>query len=339
MSYQRDELQQVEPDRLAVGQGSRANPYVFLVGTPRSGTTMLKRMINAHPLIAITRETHWIPDHFEKQNGVDAQGRITAGIVDALYGYHRFEQLKLDRERLEEMIAHKPHMTYAALVTLIFDLYGLRKHKPLVGDKTPCYVSKLPLLHALWPQAKFIHLIRDGRDVCLSMLNWRMAHKDVGRFSTWERDPIVTTALWWKALVGIGRQQGLALGSNQYLEVTYDSLVEKSEAECRRFAQFLNVDYHDSMHNYYLGRTQSAENMSANAAWLPPTPGMRNWRTEMFPEDVAKFEAAAGNLLEDLGFDLSPQGITAEIKENVAGIRAQFRIEALARKWRLPEIW
>ena len=182
------------------------NPYVFLVGTPRSGTTMLKRMVDAHPLVAITRETHWVPRHFEKRMGVDAHGCITPDIVDVLFAYYRFEQMKLTRSDLADFVGQNPAIPYATLATFIFDRYGLRKHKPIVGDKTPCYLAKILTLHQLWPAAKFVHLIRDGRDVCMSMLNWRMAYKDVGRFSTWEIDPVVTIALWWKALVGIARQ-------------------------------------------------------------------------------------------------------------------------------------
>jgi len=63
-------------------------------------------------------------------------------------------------------------LSYASFVTGIFDLYGKSHGKALVGNKTPDAVRKLDTLHAIWPQARFVHVIRDGRDVALSMFNW-----------------------------------------------------------------------------------------------------------------------------------------------------------------------
>ena len=146
-----------------------SNPYVFLVGSPRSGTTMLKRMVNAHPWVAITRETHWIPRYYEKRKGVTEEGYVTERLVQHLFEHPRFEQMKFKHKALLKIIQEQPGLTYAALVSQIFDNYGRRKNKPLVGDKTPTYVRKLPMLHKLWPNARLVHLIRDGRDVWLSM--------------------------------------------------------------------------------------------------------------------------------------------------------------------------
>ena len=202
-----------------------SNPYVFLVGSPRSGTTMLKRMVNAHPWVAITRETHWIPRYYEKRKGVTEEGYVTERLVQHLFEHPRFEQMKFKHKALLKIIQEQPGLTYAALVSQIFDNYGRRKNKPLVGDKTPTYVRKLPMLHKLWPNARLVHLIRDGRDVWLSMKHWRMAAKSAGKFASWNVDPLVTTALWWKALVGIGRRDGNAIGKDLYREFKYEQLV------------------------------------------------------------------------------------------------------------------
>ena len=93
----------------------------------------------------------------------------------------------IGREDLEKLIATSKQIPYAKFVSSIFDLYGQRQGKRLVGDKTPGYVRHIPLLHALWPKARFVHLIRDGRDVCLSMLNWKRAHKSGGRLGIYLR--------------------------------------------------------------------------------------------------------------------------------------------------------
>jgi len=314
------------------------NPYVFLVGCPRSGTTMLKRMVNAHPLVAITRETHWIPRYFEKQRGVTADGFVTDRLVDKLFDHHRFPQMKISREKLQAMIEGSPNLTYAELVSQIYNRYGQRKQKPIVGDKTPTYVRKIPTLHGLWPSARFVHLIRDGRDVWLSIKQWRMAKKSAGQFSTWKIDPLVTTALWWKALVGMGRRDGALLGSEQYREIHYRDLVTQPDVECRRLANFLGLPHVEAMERFYEGRTQHDNQLSTNAAWLPPTPGRRNWQTQMEPHEIERFEAAAGTLIEEIGYDRAFPKISTSVQGEVNALKKEFAAEVDGR-WQLPEPW
>ncbi len=314
------------------------NPYVFLVGSPRSGTTMLKRMVNAHPLLAITRETHWIPRFYEKQKGVTAEGHVTEKLVDLLFEHHRFDQMKIKRRTLLKIVREQSDLTYASLVGQIFDHYGRRKNKPLVGDKTPTYVRKLPILHQLWPAARFVHLIRDGRDVWLSMRQWRMAAKSAGKFPSWNVDPLITTALWWKALVGMGRRDGREIGNSQYCEFKYEQLVAQPDIECRKLAHFLDLPHVEAMERYYEGRSQPDAQLSTNAAWLPPTPGRRDWRTQLKDKDIEKFEAAAGDLLENLGYKRRCPRISQQVREEVERIKRQFT-ESVDGRWKLPEPW
>jgi hypothetical protein len=299
---------------------------------------MLKRMVNAHPLVAITRETHWIPRMVEKHRGVTADGRVTAMLIDRLFEHHRFEQMKVGREKLEKQLRKCPNLLYSDLVSEIFNQFGRRKDKPLVGDKTPTYVRKLPTLLALWPHTRILHLIRDGREVWLSMRNWRMAHKAAGKFASWRTDPLVTTALWWRALVSIGRRDARLLPPTQYLELRYEDLVGSAERECDRIADFLQLPRARSMHRFYEGRTQVGGDLSANAAWLPPVAGRRNWRAEMHQRDVEKFEAAAGDLLTALHFERMFPTVSSSVQRQVDEVKQQFTQEVAAR-WRLPDTW
>lgn len=314
------------------------NPYVFLVGSPRSGTTMLKRMINAHPWVAITRETHWIPRFYEKKKGVTEEGLVTEKLVEYLFEHRRFDQMKIKRSALLKLVKEQPEATYASLVSQIFDNYGRRKKKPLVGDKTPTYVRKLPVLHKLWPEARIVHLIRDGRDVWLSMKNWRMAHKAAGKFNSWKIDPLVTTAFWWKALVAMGRSDGNVLGKDLYYDLKYEDLIAHPDVECKKLAGFLGLPHVEAMERYYEGRTQLGEQLSTNAAWLPPTPGRRDWRTQMESHDIEKFEAATGNLLDELGYERACPKISSKVRKEVESVKQKFAAE-VAGRWRLPESW
>ncbi len=299
------------------GQADRAsspNPYVFIVGCPRSGTTLLERMVDAHPRIAIIHETHWIARYFKRRIGLAPDGTVTEGLVERLAEYSRFSHMKIDREDLLQLVASSDEpVSYRDFVSYIFDHYGRQVGKRLVGDKTTGgYLRNLSILHGLWPQARFVHLIRDGRSVCLSMLHWPKAHRAAGRLALWKESPVATTALWWKWQVRLGLEGGRPLGPERYCEVRYESLVDNPAEQCSALCDFLQFDYDPAMLRFNEGRTQTTAGLSANQAWLPPTPGLRNWRTQMAPDDVELFEALAGDLLSELGYPRTCDRISAK---------------------------
>ena len=316
------------------------NPYVFIVGCPRSGTTLLQRMIDAHPQIAITPETHWIPRYFQGRIGVTPDGVVTAELIDRLLEYERFSKLEIDRATLQTLIGSSPKLLYSSFVSKLFDLYGQAQGKALVGDKTPAYVEKLPMLHELWPHAKIVHLIRDGRDVCLSLRNWSRGEKTCGRFSSWAEDPIATVAFWWKRLVQVGQENGAVLGSKLYYELRYESLVQNPEQECSALCEFLGLKYHQAMLRFFEGRTRKEPGLNSKDAWLPPTPGLRDWTKEMPLAEVERFEAAAGDLLAALGYTRLVPVLAGEQLQHAARIGSSFtgeiRRRGLPRHWQVP---
>ena len=291
------------------------NPYVFIVGCPRSGTTLLQRIVNAHPQIAITPETHWIARLFEKRKGLTPEGVVTRKLISRLLEQPGFTRLGIGQEDLLAMIAGGRPVSYSSLVTRIFDSYGKAQGKALVGDKTPGYVRRMNTLHALWPEARFVHLIRDGRDVYLSMRHRPLHHPKPGVFDAWAEEPALTAARWWELNVRGGRKAGNSLRSGLYYEMRYESLVAHPREECEALSAFLSLPYDDAMLRFHEGRERTAPPSDTKLFWLPPTrgessfrlrpitPGLRNWRSQMLPEDVERFEAAAGGLLDELEYE------------------------------------
>ncbi len=312
--------------------GSARNPCLFVVGCPRSGTTLLKRMVDAHPEIAITRETHWIARFYRKRIGITSEGLVTPQLIPSLLKYHRFSLLGIDRTDLETRVWNGEQDQFADFVSRLFDLYGRRREKSLVGDKTPGYVRHIGLLHELWPRARFVHLIRDGRDVCLSMLDWSKAGASAGRLITFQEDPVSTTAFWWKRNVRLGRASGSILPSGLYHEVHYERLCEEPQEECRLLCRFLGVPFQSRMLQFHEGRTNPDPGLSPKSAFLPPTPGLRDWRQQMPREDVERFEAAAGDLLDDLGYERGISQPSPDSLVRAAYIRRQLSTSE-SRKW------
>jgi hypothetical protein len=315
------------------------NPYVFIVGCPRSGTTLLQRLLDAHPQLAVIDETRWVDHWCTERKGVTAEGFVTGELIARLLDFPRFAQLGLDREELEALLDGSRPLSYPSFVSRLFDLYGSSQGKPLVGDKTPRYVRSLPTLHEFFPQARFVHLIRDGRGTSLSVVSWRKAAKLARTFPTWNEHPVLTAALWWEWQVRLGCEAGASLGPRLYYEVRYEALVSDSAGELEPLCAFLGLPFVEAMLRYHEGRQRPESGLSAKSAWLPPTRGLRDWRTQMGAEDVERFEAAAGDLLDELGYPRAVPEPSAEAREVAAGVRDAFSHELRSRGRRVPARW
>ncbi len=316
------------------------NPFLFIVGCARSGTTLLQRIIDAHPLVTIPPETHWIPLFFKKRIGLTPEGNVTDEFIHRLWEYPRFQGMKIDMTELEKLFGENKQIQYADLVSKIFDLYGKKQKKSLVGDKTPPYVRNIDRLHSLFPEAKFIHLIRDGRDVCLSALSWNHFERTMSFLTEcWRENPVAAIALWWKRNVRLGRQQGAALGAGLYYEMHYEALVKNPTEECRKLCDFIGVQYDDSMVRFHEGKTKTDSGLSSKEAWLPITGGLRDWTSQLSPEDIELFEATSGDLLAELGYPRAFIHPSPEKLKHAAGIYESFTADLQSRRHRFPSEW
>jgi hypothetical protein len=315
------------------------NPYVFLVGCLRSGTTLLQRIVDAHPQIAVIHEAQWVPRWYERRVGLTRDGLVTPEFVARLRAHRRFARLELDPADIEALIADGRPKHYARFVTEVFELYGRGKGKPLVGEKSPGYVRHISTLHELWPAARIVHLIRDGRDVGLSVLDWKKQDRTAGMFPTWSEDPVTTTALWWEWHVRLGREAGATLPPERYYELRYESLVADPERETEQLCAFLGVPYDSSMLRFHEGRMRATPGRSAKAAWLPVTRGLRSWRDHMPSDDVRRFEAASGPLLDELGYPRMEEAPSERALLRAAHLRAAFADHTRSRRRRTPAVW
>ena len=178
------------------------------------------------------------------------------------------------------------------------------------------------MLHGLFPAARFIHIIRDGRNTALSTLSWANGSKGPGKWPLWNEDPLGTCALWWRWQAGTGQQDGRVLGSGYYHQVKYEDLVNNPQKELTLMAKFLSIEYSDAMENYHAGKTRHAPGLSAKSAWLPPVKNLRSWRKDMSAEDIGVFEGIAGNLLRENGYtclgNTAGKNVTARVKRSLS---------------------
>ena len=302
--------------RSALRRGSSGPPPApFVVGATRSGTTLLRLMLDAHPEIAIPSETHFIPELISAR---EKHGASREQMLELLTSHRRWGDFTIEPGELAERWAQIEPLSGPEAVRAFFHLYADKqdKHGARWGDKTPGYVKSMREIQGYLPEARFIHLIRDGRDVALSVLK-----------QSWGPQSIEAAAEKWRSRVNRGRSQAPYLG--YYIEVKFEDLVLDTERELRRICEFIEVPFDENMLGYHLtaeqrlqekaralprvhGEAQSAEKRLASHAktFEPPNPEMiGTWRQRMSPADRAAYEALAGDLLAELGYDAeAPNG-------------------------------
>ena len=195
-------------------------------------------------------------------------------------------------------------MTTGEAIAAVFEAYAAERGKPRWGDKTPLYMQHLPLLERLFPEASFVHLIRDGRDAALSFLSVPEGIMTEGW--GYPRDA-AGFACQWATEVRAARALGERVGPGRYLELRYEALVADPAGELRRTCSFAGLEYDEAMLGY-VGRTESARKEHQQRLNEPPRVGVRDWSTEMPVADREAFEAVAGDLLAELGYPVTEQG-------------------------------
>jgi hypothetical protein len=286
-------------------------------------------MLDNHPHLAVSNDPHFIPFAIDGvRDGRDPP--VTDALVYWLLGYRTFSRLELTEAEVREVAALSA--SYSELVENLYTAYARNHGKELAGEKTPRYVRFLPLLHSLFPWAKMVHLIRDGREVALSTLDWARPDRGPGRFRLWQTHPLAACALSWRWHVATGLRDGRPLGASLYCEVRYEDLIESPEATLGALAAFLELPSAPEMLEYHRGRRRAEPGLSAKDAWLPPTRGLRDWRTQMSAREVELFEAIAGDLLAALGYERAYDNISAEIEELAAKCRDAWAAEMRERR-------
>lgn len=289
-------------------------------------------MLDSHPRMAVPPESHFIPRLTERRRRYERQGgfRVDAFLAD-LGAEEGFEQWGLPLDGLRSALAdHLPKDLPDAL-RATYRLHAQRSGKERFADKTPPYVCNLPLLADLFPESRFIHVIRDGRDVALSFLDMSFGPRRITK-----------AALLWKERVVAGRLAGHQLGPDRYLEVRYESLASAPEAVVRAVCDFVDLEFDARTLNYH---RRAREVVSGDGGrerhpgiFSPPIPGMRDWRTQMAPGDVGAFEAIAGVLLDELGYERNSPPTEPPTHETLRALveEAERSRQALARtRWKL----
>jgi hypothetical protein len=307
---------------LALGRvtAPRAAAPVVILGVSRSGTTLLKEMLDRHPELAIPTESYFIPQLWDRHGAeVDADA-----FVADLARMERIAAWGVDPAAVRERLpARAPfHVAVQATYACYAQARGCRRF----GDKTPLYMQRLPHVARAFPDARYVHIVRDGRDACLSFL----AMQRRPRFNFARPRDLAGFAAQWRMEVAGARALGAALPAGRYLELRYEDLVADSRRHLERVCDFLGLDFDEAMLDYHRAVDPSLL-LDHPLLTEPPRRARSAWRDGMAPADVRRFEAIAGDLLDDLGYPRDHRRPSLLARTRAALTYARAR--AIVRVW------
>jgi hypothetical protein len=275
----------------------RSAPF-FVVGCQRSGTTLLRFMLDCHPKLAVPRESHFLvtcaPGRFERWDASRSLERILG---------HPLFWSDGDRARIEAVVADERPSDYVTLLRAVFASYAEADGKVRWGDKTPGHVAHMNRLAKLFPDARFIHLIRDGRDVSASIVE-----------RPWGPPNPSSAAFWWRRKVAQGRDFGRRLGPGRYLEVHYEDLVERTEETLRRICRFIGEEYDPLILGYptaAVPKIQALDPAAHHGLVHPPRRRREDWREGLTRRQIVATESVCRRRLAELGYEPGPRSTTA----------------------------
>jgi hypothetical protein len=228
-------------------------PVFFVVGNQKSGTTWLMRMLDAHPEILCKGEGRffggsWRQKSLKQRDRMRPASSLYNAVLDAEY-----LRLWIERSVWSRNDSADEHLDNLTRMAIDYFLGGelLKSGKRVVGDKSPLLTPEtIREISAIYPEAKVIHIIRDGRDVAVSAAhharNFGRARKrsepSETEESVFSEGQLEKLAAEWASRVGKTVEDGPELLGKNYTEVRYEDLLHMPEAEVQRLLAFLAVD-------------------------------------------------------------------------------------------------
>jgi hypothetical protein len=279
-------------------------PLFFIIGRPRSGTTLLRILFEAHPHVTIPPESPFIIGLYKKYGKVKMWDEQTiTGFCEDLYKQRYFDKWLVEKDRLlNSLMEEKGENTFQVMFrkvcltySSVFEKDGIR----MIGDKNPAYSIFANRVHKLFPEAKIIHITRDYRDNYLSLIKVNF------------EVPIVPLVIYrWKFALRLmlklkKKNPGLIY------TIKYEDLAADPENRFRELCGFLGIDYDPSVMSFYQKKSEVEKayagsddlNLVHKSLFNPiSTERMNRWQSEMSPRDIRIADLVAGKTAEKAGY-------------------------------------
>jgi hypothetical protein len=247
---------------------------IFIGGEGRSGTTLMRAMINNHPKIFCGPETHFFID----KNFIDYHDVMVNHYSNRISEYN-------------ENVRDEVNQMYRGMINNFFTKHMNANKKRRWADKTPYNVKVIDfLLEVFEGNIKFIHMIRDGRDVASSITTM-----------PWGPKTVKEAAHNWTTIIANTRKH---VGKDYYIEIKYEDLVREETKILKEVCEFLGEDFNQQMLDYYKDEGLGGSDESSYNQIIQPlyTKSIGRWKKDLSTKEQKDFMEVAGETMRTLGY-------------------------------------
>lgn len=271
----------------------------FIVGTSRSGSTLLQSMLNSHDEITIPPETHFFHSFrgiLKKYYRASCEKRFRKELIEFWCREKtRLGDLQICEKRLKESAERLGLHSPVDLYKLHLTLYRMNRGKNIVGEKTPKHILHTDKILNAFPKAKIISLFRDPRAV---------AHSE--KCVQFGSPSVFVTSKRWRKYVKMHHNLNAELSDEQYITLRYCDLIQNPESALQKLSSFLGVDFQESMLQYHKREEKgfAEQEKSWKNETLKPLKKDKNseWVGSLTEAEVAIIEATAGKYLDSMKY-------------------------------------
>lgn len=280
----------------------------FILGNPRSGTTILRLMLDSHPNITVPPECGFMVWFYNEYSHFQFDSREDISkFISKLKKAKKIDSWNLDYKSLEDVLLNNLPLEYKDLINLIYRSFSLEKDLKIWGDKNNYYINHIQQITSIYPRAKFIHIVRDGRDVACSYKELN-AKNIISEFAPKLPSNISQIAMEW-CTNNLQIEKGIENYAEKkyYHLIRYEDLINNSEFELQKITEFLELDYSSEMLKYhYISKSYEPEEYfqwKAKTKTPPNSSSIGRYRNDLSPSELDTFLSLGMPLLMKYGYE------------------------------------
>jgi hypothetical protein len=297
---------------------------VFIVGAPRSGTSLLRVLLNRHAAFGLCDETYFFYYVYHRQQIFgDLQNLENRRfLIERYLETDRIRRLNLNLDDLKKFLLEEA-TDYPSFFIALLKFFAESRGKRRYGEKTPQHAFEVETLCRIYPQCRLIHIVRDPRDVVASL-----------KRMPWGSSSIAANARLWAKSV---QSAQTCRERENFLLVKYESLVDNPEFELQRVCEFLSEPYEHKMLEADDEEKKDMHWWFRRARTSIDATQIEKWRNELTPEQVAVVEWITGETMRNMGYSLTSE--IPSLTHRAAALAHEKLTRISTRTRKLPSLW
>ncbi len=256
----------------------------FVVGTQRSGTTLLRLILNAHSQIVVPREAFFLMPLLKKKylhspisgSTLESFNKYLLSKADITTTHLKTTFVDGGYDKAFSHLAKQEKISLRDLLESVFSSYCKSEGKSIWGNKTPSFFRKIDILHALFPDAKFIHIVRDGRDVF-----------DSFRKIDPSKNNVAIMALDWRYKLSRIERSFKRIPASNRVTIRYEDLLHNGEETVKQVCSVIGVEYESKMLEFYKSSHKNTSSTHSKLIFKPLCEeNLNKWKKNLTRREV-----------------------------------------------------